>query len=187
MMEIFSDQREDEKDYPELRPPIVVVPIAMLSQFEQNPHRRAPISVVVADDHELLREGIVAVVARQDGFEIAGCASDAGAAFALLARHRPELLLLDVYLGGDNGIHLVHDLAATYPDTRILALCAYEEPTSMARFLSAGASGFLVKSASSAQLVEAIRIVALGQIYSNRRSRYAPKEAERLRVVDNGR
>lgn len=144
-------------------------------------------TVVVADDHELIREGIVAVVSRQTGFSVAGCASDAGAAFALVARHRPDLLLIDVYLGGYDGTHLVHDLASSYPETRILALCAYEEETAAQRFLSSGATGFLVKSASAGQLVEAIQMVAQGQVYSRRRRRAHATGLERWRIVDNGR
>ena len=147
----------------------------------------APLSVVVADDHELLREGIVAVVSRQEGFRITGCASDAGAAFALVARHRPDLLLLDVFLGGHDSTHLVRDFAGSYPSTRILALCAYEEQTSAARFLSAGASGFLVKSASAAQLIEAISALSHGQTYSPRKRSSVPLPADRVRVFDDGR
>jgi DNA-binding NarL/FixJ family response regulator len=145
-----------------------------------------PLRVVVADDHELMREGIVAVVSRQPGFVVSGCAIDAGAAFALLARHRPDLLLIDVFLGGSDGTHLVNELATCYPETRILALCAFEEPTSTQRFLSAGATGFLVKSASSSQLVEALTAIALGKTYSNLRSR-SSRETARAHGVDNGR
>lgn len=157
-------------------------------QFSSNEfnHTGSPWTVVVADDHELLREGIVAVVSRQAGFSVAGCASDAGAAFALVARHRPDLLLIDVYLGGYDGTHLVHDLASSYPETRILALCAYEEETASQRFLSSGATGFLVKSASAGQLVEAIQALAQGQVYSSRRRPQTPS-LERWRIVDNGR
>jgi len=160
----------------------------MLSPLEKNLPVTGSRTVVVADDHELIREGIVAVVSRQPGFTIAGCASDAGATFALVARHRPDLLLLDVYLGGHDGTHLVHDLATCYPCTRILALCAFEEQSSAQRFLSAGASGFLVKSASSARLIEALQTVSLGQVYASDRIRLAPMAmANRSRVSDNGR
>jgi DNA-binding NarL/FixJ family response regulator len=145
------------------------------------------LSIVVADDHELLREGIVAVIARQPGFSVVGCATDVAAAFALVARHHPDLLLLDVFLGGNDGTHLVSELATCYPATRILALCAFEEQTSAQRFLCAGASGFLVKSVSSAQLLDAIQTVSRGLTYSPRRTRLGPSPIERTYVADNGR
>lgn len=129
----------------------------------------------------------MAVVSRQPGFVVAGCATDAAAAYALLARHRPDLLLIDVFLGGHDRAHLVNELASCYPDTRILALCAFDEETAAQRFLCAGANGFLSKSASSAQLIEAIETIARGKEYSNRRSRPSQFDFGRTRVVDNGR
>jgi DNA-binding NarL/FixJ family response regulator len=134
-----------------------------------------------------MREGIVAVISRQPDFTIAGCATDAAAAFALLARHRPDLLLIDVFLGGHDGTHLVSELSSCYPATRILALCAFNEQTAAKRFLCAGASGFLTKSASSAQLIEAISAIARGKEYSASRTHQSRFEMERARGVDNGR
>lgn len=129
------------------------------------------VNVVVADDHDLIREGIVAVISRQPGFHILGCARDASAAFALVARHRPEIIVLDVHLGGHNGASLVHDLTNAYPRTRVIALSAYEEQTSAQRFFSAGAMGFLTKSVSAADLVAALETVASGNSYSSARKR----------------
>lgn len=143
----------------------------MLSSPGNDTQNAARYRIVLADDQELIREGIAAVVTREAGCTICGCAADAATAFDLVARHRPDLLLIDVFLVGHNGLHLLEDLVARHPGTRILALSAFEEQTTADRFVRAGASGLLIKSASSAQLIEAIRTVASGKIYLGPRMR----------------
>lgn len=173
------------KDSAELSPPLFVVPVAMRPSTSEKKAQNVSLSVVVADDHELLREGIVAIVAREPGFAVCGCATDPSAALALVAKHHPDLLIMDVFLGGQDSLRLVQELATCYPETRILALSAFEDSSSTHRFIRAGAKGLLVKSVTGAHLIDAIRTVASGGTYTGRRSHQS--EGGRTRPSDNGR
>jgi DNA-binding NarL/FixJ family response regulator len=125
--------------------------------------------IVLADDHELIREGIAAVIAREPELTICGLASDERTAAELIARHRPDLLLIDLSLSRRDELSLLRNLIESYPATRILALAAYTEELYADRILSAGASGYFIKSATAAELIRAIRRVAGGETYASPR------------------
>lgn len=125
--------------------------------------------IVLADDHELIREGIAAVIAREPGMTVSGIAADEMGMRELLARHRPDLLLIDLALGQRDQLVLLREVASAFPQTRILALATYAEERYAERVLRSGASGYFIKSASAAHLVRAIRAVAAGAIYASPR------------------
>ena len=125
--------------------------------------------IVLADDHELIREGVAAVIAREPELTICGSAADEKTAAELVARHRPDLLLIDLAISQRDALSLLRDIITTCPATRVLALAAYEEKLYAERLLCSGASGYLVKSAAATELVQAIRVVAGGGTYANPR------------------
>jgi len=149
--------------------------------------------IVLADDHELIREGIAAVIAREPDLTITGLASDDRTAAELVARHRPEVLLIDLSLSRRDELSLLRNLIESYPATRILALAAYAEELYADRILSAGASGYFIKSATGAELIQAIRRVAGGETYASPRLAISGQERTKRRQihlssrVENGR
>ncbi len=124
--------------------------------------------VGIADDHELIREGIMAVISRERQFVTCGTASTPGEALDLVATHRPAVLLLDLFLGGQDGKYLLRDLSLRFPRTRVLVLSPFDDDNYAECALRLGASGYVVKSTSGARLIEALNAVATGEVYGHR-------------------
>jgi DNA-binding NarL/FixJ family response regulator len=114
------------------------------------------ISVVIVDDHALLREGTRQILERAGGFTVAGEAADGDQAVALAADHQPDVVLLDVRLATTNGVEVARRLAEVSPDSRVLMLSALDEIDYVQASLAAGASGYLLKTAPAEELVQAI-------------------------------
>ena len=115
------------------------------------------ISVLIADSHAFVRAGVRALLA-QAGMEVAGEAADDWAAARLAAELTPDV----VVLGADDA-NAVARLRVARPDQKILALTAFESPDALRLLLSAGADGYVFKSATAAELVRAVRAVAAGE------------------------
>lgn len=120
----------------------------------------APITVVVVDDHPVVRDGVVTQLSRFPGIRVVGHAADAAQALALCAAERPTVVLLDVRLPDALAVDVVPRLRAVSPDSRVLLFTAFPEHAAVAPSLAAGASGLLVKDASGTALQAALREVA---------------------------
>ncbi|MEU4419084.1 response regulator transcription factor [Actinoplanes sp. NPDC024001] len=121
------------------------------------------ITLLLVDDQELLREGMAMVLGTAPGLRIIGEAGD-GRAGALLARDlRPDVVLMDVRMPIMDGIEATRDIVAHCPGTRVLILTTFDLDEYAFNGLRAGASGFLLKDVPSADLVKAVRTVALGE------------------------
>ncbi len=132
---------------------------------EGNDHR---IRVALVDDHPLVRHGLASLLAREPDLEITAVGGSLGDAAALLtAGEPPDVLLLDVKLGGESGLELLP--AARTLRTAVIVLTAYDYPPYLAAAHRLGAAGFVVKSAPLATLVDAIRRVAAGGLVFDRR------------------
>ncbi len=121
------------------------------------------ITLLLVDDQELLREGMAMVLGQAPGLRIIGEAGD-GRAGALLARdRRPDVVLMDVRMPIMDGIEATRDIVANCPGTKVLILTTFDLDEYAFNGLRAGASGFLLKDAPSAELVAAVRTVAGGE------------------------
>jgi DNA-binding NarL/FixJ family response regulator len=123
------------------------------------------VRIVLADDHALFRAGLRKLLETFDGFEIVDEAADGHEALALVARHRPHLLLVDIAMPGLNGIDVTGRVVRDHPGTRVVVLSMHAAEEYVLRAIRAGATGYLLKDASPSELEEAIRTVARGQTY----------------------
>jgi DNA-binding NarL/FixJ family response regulator len=118
-----------------------------------------PISVLIVDDHPVVRQGLRVLLEVQDGIAVAAEAGDGPAALALAAEHVPDVILLDLKLPGMDGIAVLGELAAQDSPSRVLVLTSMTEPAAAAAALRAGAAGVLYKDVDPDALVRAIRAV----------------------------
>lgn len=124
-----------------------------------------PIRVALVEDHHLVREGLRMAIAGNDEFEIVGEADSRSAATELVARTRPDVLLLDLTLPEGDALPLLESLPIVHPGLHIIILTMHSDSETVRQTLAAGASGYLVKGAHMDELFAAIRAVARGQRY----------------------
>ncbi|WP_079122902.1 response regulator [Streptomyces abyssalis] len=120
------------------------------------------IRVLIADDQEMVREGFSVLLGSRPGIEVAGEAVDGRDAVRQTAALRPHVALLDVRMPVMDGLEATREIAAAFPETKVLILTTYDLDEYVYRALRAGASGFLLKDAPVRQLAEGIRVVAGG-------------------------
>lgn len=162
-----------------------------------------PIRVVIVDDHALLREGTIQLFELQAEIEVVGQAGSGEEGLEVLGRLRPDVALIDVHLPGMSGLALARAAAASLPGVRVLMVSAYDDYAYVAEALDIGVGGYLLKTATARELVDAVRAVAdgvfvLDQALSRRltrRRRSGPpaagtltrRESEVLGVLARGR
>lgn len=122
------------------------------------------ISVVIVDDHALLREGTRQILERAGGFAVAGEAADGERALELVAEHRPDVVLLDVRLPPTNGVDVARRMGDASPGTRVLMLSALDDTDYVQAALAAGAAGYLLKTTPGSELAAAIRTACTGEV-----------------------
>ncbi|MET7401384.1 response regulator transcription factor [Dactylosporangium sp. NPDC005572] len=119
--------------------------------------------IAIVDDDPLVRLALRAVLAAEPGWEVVAEAADGPSAVALAA-DRPDLVLMDIRMpGGLDGIEATHRITTSTPSVRVLILTTFEVNEDVYRALRAGASGFVLKRTPPAQLIEAVRVAALGE------------------------
>jgi DNA-binding NarL/FixJ family response regulator len=119
------------------------------------------VSVMVVDDHPMWRAGVARDLAER-GFEVVATASDAAAAVRIAGAVRPDVVLMDLNLGAQTGVEATQEILARLPETRVLVLSASGEHSDVLEAVKAGASGYLLKSASVEELVDAVNRTADG-------------------------
>ena len=122
----------------------------------------APIRLLVADDHPVVREGLVAMLATEPGFEIVGEAADGETAVTRTRETAPDVLLLDLEMPGQDGIAVLHAVRDLDPPPAVLVFTAYDTDERIVGALQAGARGYLLKGAPRADLFQAVRVVKDG-------------------------
>jgi len=157
----------------------------------------AMLAVLVVDDHELVRRGLRAYLATEPGLRVVGEAETLAAAERQLARHRPDVALVDLVLPDGDGVALAASAARVSPSTRLVALTGFAEDQRVRRALDAGFAGYLLKTATAAEVAAAIRRVAAGQkaldpavvgplLAAPAGAGLTPRELEVLRLIARG-
>jgi DNA-binding NarL/FixJ family response regulator len=123
------------------------------------------IRVLVADDHSLLRTGVVALIEREGDMTAVGEAPSADQAVIKARALQPDVILLDVVMPRKSGFDVLSELAEVAPDARVIMLSMQTSPSAIRQALTSGASGYVAKHASEADLLDAIRRVANGSRY----------------------
>ena len=162
-----------------------------------------PVTIVIVDDHSLVREGTAELLRQDPGLRVLGQAGSAEEALALLSDLRPDIALVDVELPGMNGIALARTVADQGLPTRVLILSAYDDYAYVIGALEAGVAGYLLKTSSAKELAAAVRTAAGGALVLDevlsrrltRRWRSGPgttspalttRESEVLRLIAQG-
>ncbi len=124
------------------------------------------IQILIVDDHDLVREGLRALLEQDPSFQVVGETGDGQDAIRLATRLKPNVVLMDVNLpGGMGGLEATEAIVADCPEVKVIILTQYENREYIKRAIRIGARGYLLKRSVSAQLKEAIKTVARGERY----------------------
>jgi two-component system, NarL family, response regulator DevR len=121
------------------------------------------ISLLIVDDHEMVREGLKSMLDTEKDFEIVGDASNAEQALALIEQLHPDVVLLDVRLPGVSGIEVCRSVSQRFPETAVIILTTFTDENLVASCIQAGARGFIIKDIERLDLKRSIRAVARGE------------------------
>jgi two-component system, NarL family, response regulator DevR len=122
-----------------------------------------PLRLLVTDDHEVVRQGLVALLDRRAGFEVVAQAGTVAEAIAQAARFEPDVVVMDVRLPDGSGIEACREIRAARPETRVVMLTSYPDEEAVLSAIIAGASGYLLKQIRGRDLVSALESVGRGE------------------------
>lgn len=160
---------------------------------------RETIRCLVVDDHPVLCQGLAGTLAQEDDIEVVGQATDTREGIRLGERRRPHVAVVDIQMPGKGGLELCAELCALERSPHVVLYTAYDDPGLLDAGLEAGASGFVLKSAPTSDVVRAVRAVVAGRSFVDaeltatllrRRDRdgavLSPREAEVLQLLADG-
>ncbi len=161
--------------------------------------------ILIVDDHDLIRDGLVAILRTEQDFEIAGQTGSGQQALEMVKTLRPHVLLLDLSMPDMDGMEVLRLIKESEAEVKVLVLTVHEDESLLREALRLGAAGYIIKRAASAELVEAIRYILDGHIYvhptltrsilkneftpistSDNNSLLTSREAEVLRLIVRG-
>jgi two-component system, NarL family, response regulator DevR len=122
-----------------------------------------PLTVLVVDDHEVVRQGLVALLARRPEFHVVAEAATVAEAVTAARRFHPRLVVMDVRLPDGSGVEACREIRAELPDTRVVMLTSYPDEDAVLSAIVAGASGYLLKQVRGRDLVSALEAVGRGE------------------------
>jgi two-component system response regulator NreC len=125
------------------------------------------ISIVIADDHQVVRSGLRLLLQSEDGLHVVGEAGDVPTTLRLVGARRPDVLILDLNMPGPASLPAIPQFRETSPGTRVVVLTMQNDPAFAREALQAGASAYVLKEAADAELVGAVRAAAEGRTYLN--------------------
>jgi DNA-binding NarL/FixJ family response regulator len=123
----------------------------------------SPLSLLIVDDHEVVRQGLVALLGRRPEFHVVAEAGTVAEAVAAARRFRPDLVIMDVRLPDGSGIEACREIRAEMPETRVVMLTSYPDEDAVMSAIIAGASGYLLKQVRARDLVAALEAVGRGE------------------------
>jgi two-component system response regulator NreC len=123
------------------------------------------ISILIADDHAIVRTGLRALLRSEPDLQLAGEATGGYEAIELVGKTHPDILILDLSMPDLDGIAVTRQLKPQYPDLRILILTVHEDEAMLREAIRAGASGYIAKRAAEAELIAAIETIRRGDLY----------------------
>lgn len=132
----------------------------MTHQTGQTP---TPLRLLIVDDHEVVRQGLVALLDRRDGFQVVAEAGTAADAVLQARTHKPDVVVMDVRLPDGTGIEATREIRAELPGTRVVMLTSYPDEEAVLSAIVAGASGYLLKQIRGRDLVAALEAVGRGE------------------------
>jgi len=131
-----------------------------MSEQGQKPER--PMRILVVDDHEVVRQGLTALLGRRDEFQVVAEAGSLSEALAATRRFVPDLVVMDVRLPDGSGIEACREIRSEYPDIKVVMLTSYPDEEAVLSAIIAGASGYLLKQVRGRDLVAALEAVGRG-------------------------
>ena len=129
---------------------------------EQGNDRERPLRILVVDDHEVVRQGLTALLGRRDEFQVVAEAGSVSEALAATRRFVPDLVVMDVRLPDGSGIEACREIRSEYPDIKVVMLTSYPDEEAVLSAIIAGASGYLLKQVRGRDLVAALESVGRG-------------------------
>ncbi|MBE0537780.1 MAG: response regulator transcription factor [Phycisphaerae bacterium] len=123
------------------------------------------IKVLLVDDHEIMREGLVALLRRHPEYETAGQASDGRAAVEMVRELVPELVIMDIEMPNLNGIEATRQMMEINPNVKIMALSTHSRRSIVVKMLQAGAAGYMLKESAFTELMEGLKAMTEGRTY----------------------
>ena len=128
-----------------------------------------PIRVVIADDHAVVRSGLLMLIDAHEGLEVVAEAGDVPTAMQVIRAHRPEVAVLDLNMPGGSSLEAIPALRESTPETAIVVLTMQDDPAFAREALQGGALGFVLKEAADEELLEAVKLAARADTYLNPR------------------
>jgi len=126
------------------------------------PVDRRPLRIIVADDHEIVREGLTAMLIRQPGYDVVAQAGSVAETRAAIDRYLPDLVILDINMPDGSGIETCREIKARHPATLVIVLTGSSDEDSVLTAVVAGANGYVLKQSGINDLLRAIDVVASG-------------------------
>ncbi len=153
-----------------------------MSAKNQTTPRKPKTRVLLIDDHPILRQGLAQFINQEADLIVCGEAEDAPKAFTAVATLNPDIAVVDISLKGGNGIELIKNIKARYPDLPMLCLSMHDESLYAERALRAGSLGYIMKEEATERVIAGIRRVLAGEIFLSDKMK-----AKMLQQLANGR
>jgi DNA-binding NarL/FixJ family response regulator len=135
----------------------------------ERPPQAAKKTVLVVDDHPLMRQGLALLINQQQDMQVCGEAEEAQAAMQAIAQLRPDIMILDISLKGPDGIEILKNIRASDPDLPVLVLSMHDEAIYAERALRARANGYIMKQEATEKVLVAVRRILSGEVYLSER------------------
>ncbi|MCP5099479.1 MAG: response regulator transcription factor [Chloroflexi bacterium] len=124
-----------------------------------------PIKLIIVDDHDIMREGLLLLLQDDPQIEVVGMASSGEEGLVLVNKLKPDVVLMDITMDGMNGLEATRQIGETTPETSVIILTMHEDKAFFLEALAIGASGYFLKGSDSEDLIKTIRIVNEGGTY----------------------